>query len=118
MEFIRIQQEFKLLSGISEEECMKYYGLLTASMREVERKRKLGISDETADDVLVQLTAAIAYYRYLLLRDSSGETVRVLDVSIQKDSGKDLERAERLKEELSLLAREFLKDEHFIFEAV
>ena len=117
MEFGKVQQEFMILSGLDDQECMKYYGLINFCIEDINRKKNQKVS-ESSEDLLSQLAAVEAYYRYLLAKECSADTIRVLDVSVQRNLKSELERAQLLKKELNLMAREFLKDDQFVFSAI
>lgn len=118
MEFRRILDEFEQLSGLNSSEITNCYSLITLCKKELEQMRKSVELQSEEIQLLEQLAAVNAYYRYLMRQPISATFIKVADVSVQSTETNRLEQVRILRDELLKMAAGLLKDRSFVFEAV
>lgn len=119
--YFKVEQLFLQYTGL--EEAENWCHLIAACCDEILRKEKKESESPFGENILNQLAAANAWYRYLLISEDSLkkesnriEKMQMLDVSIQYgEQISQLEQAEKLRKELAVSAAPYLSDVEFVF---
>ena len=107
-----ISLRFRSMAQLSSDEAEPFLWLVDAALAQVEALLLPGVSQAPP---LVDLAAAFAFYRFALLQEDGGETVRALDLSLSRKDGRLLRRAELLRKDALVQAAPFLRDSGFSF---
>lgn len=117
MNFENTQNRFMLLSGLSEEECERWYAVLKESenyVRGIIVKKDLNESD---NDRLGTIAGVLAYCKYMTYSVEAGSGFRAgeLTMSADKDT---FNNAQALWQNELRLNSDLISDSDFVFRAV
>lgn len=65
--------------------------------------------------MLTELAAANAYYRYMIMTNMVSGSINALDLTVSVDNSKQIQAAKRLRDELTIMAKDLLNDDIFLF---
>lgn len=116
----RVKKEFKLISGLTDEEIEEQTGLIDLAMDYVKSNIKQNVDIKKNENILSMLIASIAYHKYVLIKESSQTetSVRLGDVSVSTNGKTAVDAANNLKNEMISLASHLLLSPNFIFRQV
>lgn len=118
LSFVKVIRHFQVMSKLADTECVPYHELIRITMDELERKIKPQVDMKKYESLLSQLAGAAAYYRYMVMTNMISGNVSALDLSISMDHSKQIMAAKRLRDELTIMAKHLLCDDHFVFHTV
>ncbi len=115
MEFIDVLNSFMNMSKLTAKECIEYHPIIKAAVYEVEQRLKSGVDKIKHNDILSELCAAIAYYRYNILLNTQNSDIDIADIKVKINSSKEISSARHYKNELTALAKDLLDDNNLTF---
>ncbi len=115
VDFLEVTDRFRVMSKLPEEEIAQYTEIIRLCTEEIEKKLKPGICWEEHSQLLQQLAAANAYYRYMIMTNMTSGSINALDLTVTMDNTKQIQAARRLRDELTVMAKNLLRDDVFLF---
>lgn len=112
--------EFARLSGLTEEEAVKWSAWCLAAQAELEARLRGGVSWQEEHTRLSAAAAALACYRYRLAEQTVDpfQSFSAGDVKLGRSASAEIEAAERLKEEALHSVCDLLEENAFLFWSV
>lgn len=112
-----IMQNFRLLSGLSEEASAEWLPLCVHAENDISASLKSSIDPQDYSDKLSYLAATLAFYRYSLSSasnpDSSNFTIG--DIKLNSNPSLMCKSAEKLYHEAKAMSKSLLIDDTFYF---
>ena len=120
IDFQSVFSDFINISGLSETEAKKQNKLINLAIDYLHTNLKPGIDIDANKNLLSMLAAAIAYHKYMLIKESSmlESSIKLGDVSVSTNSSSSIKSANNLKNDLLSLASHLLLTPNFIFRQV
>ena len=115
LDFYRVFGRFRTLAGLTEEESSPYLETVRLAMEQIETKLRPGADAAPQEALLTELAAACACYRYRIMTDAAAGSIRALDLAVTVEPGSGAAAAKKLVEELTVAARDLLRDDVFLF---
>ncbi|MCL2014152.1 MAG: hypothetical protein FWG69_04105 [Oscillospiraceae bacterium] len=118
MDLMKVRNVFRGLTNITVYESDIYEPLLQIALDKIFNMLKPGIAFVSTNTALVYAIAAEAYYQYMvtqIAKETNG-SVKAGVLSVTSDSDKNLARAQKIRNELLLAARDYIElDRCFYF---
>ncbi len=112
--------DFCSISGLSKEESSQYINIINLAIDYVLQNLKPGVDFDKNRNLLSMLVAAIAYHKYVLIKESlnNNSSVKLGDISVSSNSNTNVKIAYNLKKEFTSLASHLLLSPNFIFRGI
>ena len=114
-DFYRVFDRFRAMARLPEEDSSRYMEVVRLAISETEKKLRPGITVTEHEALLTELAAANAYYRYMIMTNMASGSINALDLTVTLDQGKQIQAARRLRDELTVMAKDLLQDDVFLF---
>lgn len=120
---IRLKSEniltlFSRLSGLDQENCIRFRFICETAKAFVSSKIKSGSDTSDNSGRLEFAAAALAYYRYILWSVTDGGDVTVGEVSVKQSYSEKLNASVKLCEEAFRDISDIIQNDGFVFERI